>query len=190
MNQLSSWLYIVNWQKDLIFCFPNISGFQLNYCNYIKKRNLKPHSFLSKSGSWPPMKGWLRKCDSKPICLSSKTANRICWVETNNRSLVWHSVLLTSTLFILTVPTAQEALCLVAQFWNNGEEFTFTMLCKPTFLKIIFLYLKRLWDSYRCVYWENHHCEKPLCTISKPLVLLELVTHCFLAGQFHISILG
>ena len=42
--------------------------------NWFQVRKKNPHSFLSKSGSWPPMKGWLRNVTVSQSVSLPKTA--------------------------------------------------------------------------------------------------------------------
>lgn len=133
------------------------------------KKIKNPHRFLSESGSLPPMKGWVRNMVvSQPALLPKAATIESAGLKYNIRSLVWHSVLLISTIFVtwITGPTAQRSSVSGCPVLKYGEEFMTTMLCKHTFLKIIFLYFKRLWDSQMCVLGKiNHFVKKLLCSI-------------------------
>lgn len=93
----------------------------------------------------------------------------------------------------LNGPTAQRNSASGFPVLNYGEEFMTTVLCKPTFQKIIFLYLKRLHESQMCGLGKtNHFVQRLLWTISKNLLVsLELVIHFFSwQSNFCVSIVG
>lgn len=131
----------------------------------------------------------------KPTCPSSKIIhNRICRMEIEYLEFSLALVYWTSTIFVswLNGPTAQRNSVSGFPFLNYGEEFMITVLCKPTFLKIIFLYLKRLHESQMCGLGKtNHFVQRLLWAISKNLLVsLELVIHFLWHSNFWVSIVG
>lgn len=151
--------------------------------NYIGEINfLKTHTFLSIFGSFPPIQGWMRNKAVSQHAIFPKQHNRIRWIEIEHLefSLALSSFNQYYIYDMIHWANHPEELCVWLsnlEIWKRVHDHH---LCKPIFLKIIFLYLKRLWDSQMCALGKINQYVKRLC-------VQFLKTHWYHLNWLHIA---